>query len=225
LSSGRRRSGIVHLVGAGPGDPGLITVRGAALLRRADVVICDALVPPDLLRPVRPGAEVIRVGTRGGARRFGQEAINRAMLARARRGLRVVRLKGGDPSLFGRGGEEGEVLARARVPFEVVPGVTAALGAAATTGIPLTHRRHASAVHFATGHVDPEKPADGVDGIRRFQIEHQAFLANIELAKNGRGYGDTLSLASTASEKIPDDGLLLTGKIFKEQPIHQGRFE
>jgi len=163
LSSGRRRSGIVHLVGAGPGDPGLITVRGAALLRRADVVICDALVPPDLLRPVRPGTEVIRVGTRGGARRLGQEAINRAMLARARRGLRVVRLKGGDPSLFGRGGEEGEALVRARVPFEVVPGVTAALGAAATTGIPLTHRRHASAVHFATGHVDPEKPADGVD--------------------------------------------------------------
>ncbi len=159
----RRRAGTVHLVGAGPGDPALITVRGHDLLARADVVICDTLVPPDLLRGVRPDAEVIPAGVRPGRRRIGQAAINRLMIARALRGLSVVRLKGGDPSLFGRGGEEAEALARAGVPFEIVPGVTAALGAAATTGIPLTHRRLSSSVLLATGHLDPSKPAEVVD--------------------------------------------------------------
>ena len=148
--SRRARPGSAHLVGAGPGDPGLLTLRAAECLAGADLVISDALVPEAILRSVRPGAEVIHPDR---SRRLDQAAINRIMISRARRGLRVVRLKGGDPSLFGRGGEEAAALARAGVPFEVVPGVTAALGAAATAGIPLTHRLHASSVTFATGHV------------------------------------------------------------------------
>src|SRR5207245_8125144 len=141
-------AGRVHLVGAGPGDPGLLTLRAAECLAKADVVISDALVPEAILRSVRPGAEVIHPDRSG---RLGQPAINSMMIKRARRGLRVVRLKGGDPSLFGRGGEEAEALARAGVPFEVVPGVTAALGAAATAGIPLSHRPHPSTGTSAPG--------------------------------------------------------------------------
>jgi uroporphyrinogen III methyltransferase / synthase len=162
----RRPRGIVHLVGSGPGDPGLITVRGRELLARADVVICDDLVPPELWRAAPPGAEVIRIGPRGARRRLGQDAINTLMVARARRGLRVVRLKGGDPDLFGRGGEEAEALRRCRIRYEIVPGVTAALGAAATTGIPLTHRRLASALVLATGHLDPGKAEGTIDWSR-----------------------------------------------------------
>ncbi len=157
------RRGKVYLVGAGPGDPSLVTVRGRDLLARADVVIYDALAPPDLLREVPAGAERIDAGKRARGRQVAQGAINRLMIARARRGACVVRLKGGDPSLFGRAGEEAEALARAGVPFEVVPGVTAALGAAATSGIPLTHRDHASSVVFATGQVGRDKPASSID--------------------------------------------------------------
>src|SRR5262245_23242024 len=147
--------GVVHLVGAGPGDPGLITARGRDLLGRADVVIADALAPRELLDLAPATAERIDAGKRGGRGGVTQDVVNRTMINRARRGSRVVRLKGGDPSLFGRGGEEAAALRRARVPFTVVPGVTAALGAAAWAGIPLTHRRHASTVTFATGQVDP----------------------------------------------------------------------
>ncbi len=159
----RGRCGKVYLVGAGPGDPRLITVRGRDLLAQADVVIGDALVPPELLRGLAPGLEVLHTGDPGGRRHLDQERINRLMIGRARRGLAVVRLKGGDPSLFGRVGEEAEALRRARIPFEIVPGVTAALGAAATAGIPLTHRRHASSVLLVTGHLDPKKPEPGID--------------------------------------------------------------
>src|SRR5206468_5872986 len=153
----RRRMGVVHLVGAGPGDPGLITARGRDLLARADVVIADALASRELLALAPVSAERIDAGKRGGRRGVPQDLVNRMMVDRARRGSCVVRLKGGDPSLFGRGGEEASALRRARVPFTVVPGVTAALGAAAWAGIPLTHRRHASTVTFATGRIDPAK--------------------------------------------------------------------
>jgi uroporphyrinogen III methyltransferase/synthase len=158
-----RRAGKVYLVGAGPGDPALITVRGLQLLSRADVVIHDALVSPALLRAARQDAERIDAGKKPGERCPTQSAINQLMVSRARRGRRVVRLKGGDPCLFGRAGEEAEALVRAGVAFEVVPGVTAALGAAAAAGIPLTHRRLASSVVLATGHEDPGKPAGSID--------------------------------------------------------------
>lgn len=163
MTPGRRRAGTVYLVGAGPGDPGLITARGRDLLSRADVVITDALASRDLLRLAHPAAERIHAGKRGGRAGADQEAVNRLMIERARRGHCVVRLKGGDPTLFGRGGEEAEALRRGRVPFEIVPGVTAALGAAARAGIPLTHRRYASTVTFATGHLDPARRDAGPD--------------------------------------------------------------
>jgi uroporphyrinogen III methyltransferase/synthase len=159
----RHRTGTVHLVGAGPGDPGLITRRGQDLLSRADVVVADALAAPGLLDLAPSTAERITAGKRGGRRSVRQETVNRLLIDRARRGLDVVRLKGGDPCLFGRGGEEAEALRRARVPFTVVPGVTAALGAAAWAGIPLTHRRHSSAVVLATGHSVPGRSAAGPD--------------------------------------------------------------
>lgn len=153
----------MYLVGAGPGDPGLITSRGRDLLSRADVVVRDALASPELMDLAAPRAERIHAGKRGGRAGADREAVHRLMIDRARRGLCVVRLKGGDPSLFGRVGEEASALRRARVPFEIVPGVTAALGAAAFAGIPLTDRRHASTVTIATGHLDAGKRGEGTD--------------------------------------------------------------
>lgn len=155
--------GTVYLVGAGPGDPELITVRGAALLATADVVLHDELVHPALLSLVRPGCDVRFVGKRGGDRvekQARQQEIDDALVALAREGLRVVRLKGGDPFLFGRGSEEAEVLAHAGVPFEIVPGVTAALGAAAYAGISLTHRDLASSVTIVSGTTRAGRPFD-----------------------------------------------------------------
>ena len=148
-----RDAGVVYLVGAGPGDPGLITVRGRDLLARADVVIADALAAEELLCYAPDDAKIIRFGRLERRGRVHQQRVNRKMIEMARRGLAVVRLKGGDPFIFGRGGEEAEALARAGVRFEVVPGVTAALGAAACAGIPLTDRRHASSVLLATAQV------------------------------------------------------------------------
>jgi uroporphyrinogen III methyltransferase/synthase len=142
----------VYLVGAGPGDPGLLTLKGRRVLESADAVLYDHLAPAALLEFAPPHAERIYVGKKKSVHAFTQEEICRMMIERARRGLTVVRLKGGDPSIFGRGGEEAEALADAGIPFEIVPGVTTPLGIAAYTGVPLTHREHTSAVTFVTGH-------------------------------------------------------------------------
>lgn len=144
--------GEVWLVGAGPGDPGLLTLRAAEGLRHADLVLHDALPGRGVLRLIRPGAEVVNVGKRKGAAPVTQSAINERLVAGARAGLRVVRLKGGDPFVFGRGGEEAAALAAAGIPWRVVPGVTAGTAAPAAAAIPLTHRGVASAVTFVTGH-------------------------------------------------------------------------
>jgi uroporphyrinogen III methyltransferase/synthase len=144
-------SGRVYLVGAGPGDPGLLTRRAERCLAAADVVVHDYLVGPRLLVAVRPDAEVIALG-RSHDDRLGQADVERLLVERARAGKTVVRLKNGDPFLFGRGGEEAEALVRAGIPFEVVPGVSSALAAPAYAGIPLTHREHASLVTIVTGH-------------------------------------------------------------------------
>ncbi|MCU0703244.1 MAG: uroporphyrinogen-III C-methyltransferase [Fimbriiglobus sp.] len=151
--------GTVYLVGAGPGAADLITVRGLRILRAADVVLTDALLSDDLLAEIRPDAERLHVGKRGycvGSTK--QETINDALVRLAREGKSVCRLKCGDPCVFGRGGEEAEVLAAAGVPFEIVPGVTAAIGALASAGIPLTHRSVGPAIALATGHHDPDSP-------------------------------------------------------------------
>lgn len=155
--------GRVFLVGAGPGDPGLITVKGLKLLRQADVVVYDRLVSREVLREVKPGAELIDVGKVPGERRLEQAAIVKLLIDRARRGLCVVRLKGGDPFLLGRGGEEMAALARAGIPFEVVPGVTSALAAPAAALIPVTYRGLASMLTITTAQEDPLKPFRAVD--------------------------------------------------------------
>jgi uroporphyrinogen III methyltransferase/synthase len=147
--------GKVYLVGAGPGAPDLITLRAAAVMRRAEVVVHDSLVSPEVVALAPADAELIFAGKRGGVgREFEQEEINRILVDRARAGKITVRLKGGDPFIFGRGGEEAAALAAANIPFEVVPGVTSATAAPAFAGIPLTHREYASSVTFLTGHED-----------------------------------------------------------------------
>jgi uroporphyrinogen III methyltransferase/synthase len=148
---------VVYLVGAGPGDPGLMTRRSLDLIAAADVILHDRLIPPGALDGARPEAELRYVGKEPGAPAMEQEDINALLVELARAGRRVVRLKGGDPFVFGRGGEEAEALAAAGVAFEVVPGVTAGVAAPAYAGIPVTHRKAASAVAFVTGHEDPEK--------------------------------------------------------------------
>ena len=153
----REGAGKVYLIGAGPGDPGLFTVKGVRCLEEADVVLYDALANPRLLAHVKPGAELIYVGKRGGRHALPQEEIGRLLVERAGAGKIVARLKGGDPFIFGRGGEEAEELAAAGIPFEVVPGVTSAVAAPAYAGIPLTHRDFTSTVAFVTGHEDPTK--------------------------------------------------------------------
>lgn len=152
MKSSASGGGKVFLVGAGPGDPGLVTVRGLECVRRADVILYDNLAAPALLAYARPEADKKYVGKKRTEHALTQDQINALLIEQARAGRCVVRLKGGDPFLFGRGGEEAEALAAAAVPFEVVPGVSSAMGAAACAGIPLTHREHTSAVTFVTGH-------------------------------------------------------------------------
>jgi uroporphyrinogen III methyltransferase/synthase len=163
-SDGRSlRPGTVFLVGAGPGDPGLITVKGRALIREADVVVHDHLVAAQLLLEARPDAELIYVGKKGKDHTLEQHEINDLLVTKAREGKTIVRLKGGDPYVFGRGGEEAEELVASGIPFEVVPGVTSGVGAPAYAGIPVTHRDHASLVTFVTGHEDPTKEESSID--------------------------------------------------------------
>jgi uroporphyrinogen III methyltransferase / synthase len=155
--------GIVYLVGAGPGDPGLMTARALELIVAADVIVHDRLIPRDALAAARPDAEILYVGKEPGAASVPQDRIEELLVDRARQGKLVVRLKGGDPFVFGRGGEEAEALAAAGIPFEVVPGVTAGVAAPAYAGVPVTHREDASAVAFVTGHEDPEKGEGSLD--------------------------------------------------------------
>jgi uroporphyrinogen III methyltransferase/synthase len=158
------KPGKVYLVGAGPGDPGLITVRGRYLLERAEVIVYDYLASRRLLKFVPKEAQFVYAGKRGGVKHtHTQEEISQMLVDFAREGKTVVRLKGGDPFIFGRGGEELEILAQHNVPFEVVPGVTSATAAATYAGIPITHRDYTATVAFITGHEDPTKPTSNID--------------------------------------------------------------
>jgi uroporphyrinogen III methyltransferase / synthase len=157
------RPGVVYLVGAGPGDPGLMTARSLELIARAEAIFYDRLIPPGALDGARSDAELFYVGKQPGVPSVPQEEIGERLVEAARAGKGVVRLKGGDPFVFGRGGEEGEALREAGVEFEVVPGVTAGVAATAYAGIPVTHRDDASAVAFVTGHEDPHKETSAID--------------------------------------------------------------
>lgn len=159
-----QKVGKVYLVGAGPGDPGLITVRGKYLLERAEVLVYDYLASRKLLRHVPSDVQLVYAGKRGGVKHIHtQDEINQMLVDFARSGKTVVRLKGGDPFIFGRGGEELEVLAAENIPFEVVPGVTSATAAATYAGIPITHRDYTASVAFLTGHEDPTKSKSNID--------------------------------------------------------------
>jgi uroporphyrinogen III methyltransferase/synthase len=176
----KSQAGIVYLIGAGPGDPGLITVKGVECIRKADVVVYDFLAAPPLLAHAGEQAEQIYVGKKGGDHTLSQEGINDLLVQKAGAGLTVARLKGGDPYIFGRGGEEAEVLVKAGIPFEVVPGVTSAVAAAAYAGIPLTHRDHTSTLAFVTGHEDPTKAESSVDWKALSKIGTQVYFMGVK---------------------------------------------
>lgn len=163
MSEKTGHKGFVYLIGAGPGDPGLMTLKGRDCLAAADVVLYDYLANDDLLRLAPPGAEFIYSGKIGGEHNREQWQINRLMVEKALSGKVVARLKGGDPFVFGRGGEECEALAAAGIPFEVVPGITAGIGATSYAGIPLTHRGITTSVAFVTGHESPGKLSSEID--------------------------------------------------------------
>lgn len=158
--SGLDRPAKVYLIGAGPGDPGLLTVKGREVLSRADAIVYDNLVNLRLLRLARPGAELIYAGKRAGQHSASQEAINALLVRLAQEGKQVARLKGGDPFVFGRGGEEAQALRAAGIDYEVVPGISSAIAAAAYAGIPVTHREYTSSFTVITGHEDPNRPAE-----------------------------------------------------------------
>ena len=159
----KKATGHVYLVGAGPGDPGLITLKGKACIEKADVLVYDYLAASSFLAYVREGAECIYVGKKGGDHTLKQHEINHLLVEKAGKGMAVTRLKGGDPFIFGRGGEEVEALIEAGIPYDIVPGVTSAVAAPAYAGIPLTHRKYTSTLAFVTGHEDPEKASSRID--------------------------------------------------------------
>ena len=209
-------AGVVYLVGAGPGAPDLITVRGLRVLRSADVVLHDALVSPELLEEVGPHAELVSVGKRGycvGSAK--QETINDALVRFARAGKSVCRLKCGDPCVFGRGGEEAEVLAEAGVPFEIVPGVTSAAGACAAAGIPITHRAAGQAIALVTGHHDPDSPDCTLDWSALARMPGVVFymgvrhVAKIAAKLNDSGLSSSTPAAVIESGTLPAQRVLV----------------
>jgi len=200
-------SGSVWLAGAGPGDPGLITALGIHALQNADAVLHDALINEVLLKLARPGAEIIYAGKRGGKKSCKQSDISRTLVSLARRGKRVLRLKGGDPFVFGRGAEEALALARAGIPFRIVPGVTAGIGGLAYAGIPVTHRDTNHAVTFVTGHgTDGKLPkldwsaiARGSPTIVLFMARQYAGEIASKLIEAGRNANEAAAVVSDAS--------------------------
>jgi uroporphyrinogen III methyltransferase/synthase len=223
----RNKFGKVYLVGAGPGDPGLLTLKARDLIAAADCVIYDYLVNPELLKHARPDAERLYVGKRGlehSQQSWTQAEINRLLVEKANEHARVVRLKGGDPFIFGRGGEEAEALVEAGIEWEVVPGVSAGSSVAAYAGIPITHRGMSSSVAFITGHEDPAKSqtsirwnhlANGVDTLVFFMGVARISEISDQLIWNGRAadtpvavirwgtYGHQETIVSTLAEVAP----------------------
>jgi len=189
-----KRQGKVYIVGAGPGDPELITVKGARCLLRADVIVHDYLVGKEIVRRAGKNTRLVYVGKIGGNHSISQENLNKLLVEEALKGNTVVRLKGGDPFIFGRGGEEAEFLEEKGIPFEVIPGITSAISVPAYAGIPLTHRKITSTLAFITGHEDPEKAESRINWEKISSIETIVFLMGVRnlsgiasnLMENGR---------------------------------------
>lgn len=216
LALPRLEPGWVWLAGAGPGDPGLASLHTLSAIADADLIIYDALVNEALLAFARPGAAIVYAGKRGGKPSPKQETISRQLVAEARRGKRVLRLKGGDPFVFGRGGEEALALARESVPFRIVPGVTAGIGGLAYAGIPVTHRDTNQAVTFITGHgADGAVPALDWPSIARgsptiilyMGRKHAGAIATL-LMDAGRPYSEPVAIVSNAS--LPNQATQVT---------------
>jgi uroporphyrin-III C-methyltransferase len=205
-------NGKVYLVGAGPGDPELLTLKALRLLRTADVVLHDDLVSPEILKLISSAAEVQNVGKRCGSKVIRQEEINFLMVTHAAAGRTVVRLKSGDPLIFGRAGEEIEALRHSKIDYEIVPGVTSALAAAASAGIPLTHRRGASTVELTAGHRASESCAADWSRLARSESTLVVYMPGsnyAEISTNLRSAGfrsntpcAIISCATTADEQI-----------------------
>jgi uroporphyrin-III C-methyltransferase len=199
--------GWVWLAGAGPGDPGLITVLGAHAIQSADVILYDALINEALLKLARPGAELVFAGKRAGVKSCKQSDISRTLVSLAKKGKRVLRLKGGDPFVFGRGGEEALALVRGGVPFRIVPGVTAGIGGLAYAGIPATHRDTNHAVTFITGHgADGQLPkldwaalATGSPTLVLFMARKHAGAIAAHLIAAGRAADEPAAIVSDAT--------------------------
>jgi uroporphyrinogen III methyltransferase/synthase len=205
------RAGVVYLVGAGPGDPGLMTARSLEVIAEADAIFYDRLIPPGALEGAPADADLVYVGKQPGVPSVPQEEIGERLIDAARAGHSVVRLKGGDPFVFGRGAEEGEALREAGVEFEVVPGVTAGVAATAYAGIPVTHREDASAVAFVTGHEDPAKSETALDwvALARFPGTLVFYMGVKRLAENAAeliAAGRDPSQPAAAIEKGTMDG-------------------
>ena len=172
--------GMVYIIGAGPGDPGLITLRGVECIAEAEVIVYDYLVAPEILRHAGKDARLIYAGKQGGKHTLSQWQINDLLVAEAKKGAIVARLKGGDPFIFGRGGEEAEVLRENGIPFEIVPGISSAAAVPAYAGIPLTHRSHTVSVAFVTGHEDPKKGKSDLDWPTLAGIGTLVFLMGVK---------------------------------------------
>ena len=214
--------GKVYLVGAGPGDPELLTLKALRLLQSAEAVLHDDLVAPEILQLIPSTAQIHNVGKRCGKKKILQGEINYLMVALAASGLRVVRLKGGDPLIFGRAGEEIETLRRHNIPFEIVPGVTSAMGAAAAAQIPLTHRRASSALVLITAHNASEKGASEKDAAEKDAwSKFAASGATLVIYMPGQNYSDIAQRLTTAELAGETPCAVISRATTKHQRTHR----
>jgi uroporphyrin-III C-methyltransferase len=216
--------GKVYLVGAGPGDPELLTLKAFRLLRTAEAVLHDDLVAPEILKLIPAGVQVHNVGKRCGKKKLLQGEINCLMVVLAASGLRVVRLKGGDPLIFGRAGEEIEELRRNNIPFEIVPGVTSAMGAAAAAQIPLTHRRASSALVLITAHESSEKQASRKRSSENEASDWSKFVrsgATLAIYMPGHNYSDIARRLQSAGLAADTPCVIISRATTKYQRTHR----